>query len=125
MATIIKRRAKDGSIHYLVRVRKKGTLPQNATFQKLADARNWAQTVEASLIYGQHNPLPKHHTLSELVERYIRNVLPHKRPSTIWDQERQLLWWKEQLGTLYVTEITPAILVEHRDKLGKHRSSEG
>jgi hypothetical protein len=43
--------------------------------------------------------------------------MPYKKHSTIIGQTRQLRWWRDQLGHRTLAEITPAIIIEHRDKL--------
>src|SRR5262249_10456112 len=61
-----------------------------------------------------------------LIERYIRDILPHKSHSSIYMQTIQLHWWKEHLGHCILADITPALIAEYRDKLAQgtatHRS---
>ena len=113
MATIVRRTSQDGHVSFLVRVRRKGTPPQTATFSKLSEAKKWVQVTEAAIIEGRHfkTTEAKRHTLTDVIDRYMREVLPHKRPSTIPDQVRQLCWWQTHLGHYLLTDITPAILV--------------
>ena len=98
--TIEPRSGKDGQLVYRVRVRPRGSPPQTATFTRLSDARKWAQVTEGAAIEGRHFPTAeaKRHTLSALLERYIRDVLPHKRTSPEDSRERTLRWWQAQLG---------------------------
>src|SRR5215510_16376219 len=119
MATIVRRTGKDGHTAYLVRVRRKGAPPQTATFQKLSDAKKWAQITEGAVLEGRHfqTSKAKKHTLADLIDRYIREVLPQKRPSTVPDQVRQLRWWQTHLGHCLLADITPALVVEHRNIL--------
>jgi hypothetical protein len=114
MATIDKRIMQDGTVAYRVRVRHKGYPPQVASFPKLSDAKKWAQIREGAVLAGRHfqTPKTKQHTLTDLVDRYICEVLPQKRPSTVLDQARQLRWWKTHLGHALLADITPAVLVE-------------
>ncbi len=125
MATIVRRTNKDGSITYLVRVRRKNAPPQTATFPKRSDAKKWAQVTEGTVLAGRHFPSGEatRHTVGELIDRYLREVLPHKRPSTVYGQTYQLRWWKTQLGQRSLADITPPVLVEHREKLARDRSN--
>jgi integrase len=59
----------------------------------------------------------KRHTLADLIDRYLADVLPDKRASTIPSQKRQLCWWKAKLGHYALADITPALIAEHRDTL--------
>ena len=54
MATIEKRLKSDGTTHYRVKVRLKGTPLQTESFVRLTDARRWAQSTEASIREGRH-----------------------------------------------------------------------
>ena len=80
---------------YRVKVRRKGAPPLTATFTHLAEAKKWAQITKSTVLEGRHFPATeaKRHTLADLIDRYIAEVLPDKRASTIPDQERQLRWW--------------------------------
>jgi len=125
MATIDKRIMQDGTVVYRVRVRRKGYPQQVASFTKLSDAKKWAQIREGSVLEGRHfqTPKAKKHTLTDLIDRYICEILPHKRASTVPDQARQLCWWKRHLGHSLLADITPAILVEHRNILTQGRTN--
>jgi len=96
MATIDKRIMQDGTVAYRVRVRRKGYPQQVASFTKLSDAKKWAQMMEGSIIQGRHFPTTeaKRHTISDLLERYRNDVLPHKRASTVYNQVYHLRWWE-------------------------------
>jgi hypothetical protein len=119
MATIVRRPGKNGQTSYRAQVRRKGAAPLSATFTTLSDARKWVQVTEAAIIEGRHfkTAETKRHTLAELIDRYLADVLPHKRPSTIPDQKRQLGWWKTRLGHYALVDITPALIAEYRDTL--------
>ena len=121
MATIEQRTGKDGQQVYRVKVRRKGAPPQTATFTKLSDAKKWVQVTEAAIVEGRHfkTAEAKRHMLVELIDRYVESVLPHKSQSTISMQKRQLNWWKKHLGHYALADITPALIVEYRDKLAR------
>lgn len=125
MATIVRRTSQDGHGTFLVRVRRKGTPPQTATFSKLSEAKKWAQVTEGAVLEGRHfqTSEAKKHTLTDVTNRYIREVLPHKRASTIPDQARQLRWWQSHLGHYLLADITPAVLVEYRNILTQGRAN--
>src|SRR5215475_1979442 len=125
MASIVKRINQDGKGVYFVRIRRKGSPTQIATFPRLADAKKWAQITEATILEGRHFPTTeaKRHTVSDLLERYRNDVLPHKRASTVYNQVYHLQWWEAQLGHYALSEITPALIVEYRDKLARTRKN--
>jgi len=101
MATIDQRLGPDGKLVYRVRVRRKGTPTQTATFAKLSDAKKWAQMTEGRVFEGRHFPRTKlaRHTVGEAIGRYTREVLPHKSTNTHYNQRYWLRWWDSQLGS--------------------------
>lgn len=119
MANIEKRTSKDGKTSYRVKIRLKGFPSQSATFERLTDAKKWVQLTESAIREGRHfkTTEAKRHTLAELIERYCRDVLPGKKSAR--DQERQLKWWKVELGSFTLADISPSLLAEYRDKLGR------
>src|SRR5262245_19741426 len=84
MATIEQRTTRDGQTVYRVKVRRKGAPLQTATFSKRSEARKWEQMTEGAVLEGWYlkTAEAKRHTLADLIDRYIRDVLPRKRPST-------------------------------------------
>ncbi|MGM0575081.1 MAG: tyrosine-type recombinase/integrase [Myxococcota bacterium] len=126
MATIQKRTGKDGTTSYRVLVRLKGHPTQRATFQRKMDAKRWAQQTEAAIREGRyfHRVEARKHTLADLVDRYVRDVLPTK-PKSAAKQSGQLAWWKAELGPFLLSDVTPARLAEARDKLAGEETSQG
>ncbi|MEI6270545.1 MAG: site-specific integrase [Methylococcaceae bacterium] len=118
MATIEKRTTDTGETSYRVKIRLKGYPVQTATFKRLTDAKKWTQDTESAIREGRHfkTTEAKKHTLADLVDRYIKDVLP-KKPKQAPAQRPQLERWKSELGSYALADITPALIVECRDKL--------
>ena len=118
MANIEKRTTSDGATSYRVKVRLKGYPTQSATFERLTDAKKWASSTESAIKEGRHfkTSEAKRHTLAELIDRYIRDVMPSK-PKSAADQTQQLEWWRDQMGSYALSDITPSLIAEYRDKL--------
>lgn len=118
MANIEKRTTQDGKTSYRVKVRLKGYPAQSATFDRLTDAKKWAAATESAIREGRHfkTTEAKKHTLAELVDRYIRDVLA-KNPKAAEDRKHHLQWWKDAIGAYALADITPALLGECRDRL--------
>ncbi len=135
MASIQKRISKKGKTSYRVEVRLKGYPPQSETFTRKTDASRWAQDTESAIREGRHfkTAEAKKHTLAELIERYVRDVLPRpprksKRPRGERSQtiiKAQLAWWRAELGAYTLADITPAKIAEARDKLGRSKADGG
>lgn len=126
MASINKHISNDGKTTYRVRVRLKGYPIQTASFGRLTDAKKWAQHTEAAIREGRHfkTAEAKKHTFTEMVDRYIKDVLPTK-PKQASKQTQQLEWWKSNLGHYLLADITPSLIVQYRDELARGETYRG
>lgn len=124
MANIEKRISNDGKTTYRVKVRLKGFPVQSATFNRLTDARKWAQQTESAIREGRHfkTTEAKKRTLEEVIDRYIKDVIPTK-PKNSKNTILHLNWWKEELGKYSLADITPALIAEKRDKLSSETTN--
>jgi hypothetical protein len=75
----------------------------------------WAQRVEVGILEGKVSPAK--HTVGELLDHYMVEVLLLKKASTIPTQRAQLLWWKRHLGHYSLSDVTPAWILDCRMKL--------
>ena len=118
MATIEKRASEDGKTSYRVKVRLKGFPVHSGTFERLTDAKRWVQQTESAIREGRYFKTAefRRHTLSELIDRYIKNVLPTKPKSKV-KQTALLQWWNGEIGFYAIADVTPALIAECRDKL--------
>lgn len=126
MANIEKRIAKSGAVSHRVKIRLKGYPEQIATFERITDARKWIQDTESSIREGRHfkTSEAKKHTAKELIDRYIKEILPRK-PKSFVDQKIQLDWWKDNIGAYLLSDITPSLITEYRGKLLSEPSKRG
>ncbi len=122
MATIRERKTGNGEVRYQAQVRLKGFPLQSATFNRKTDAKRWIQNTESAIREGRHfkTSEAKKRTLNELIDRYIKDILPTK-PKSMNAQGRQLRWWQQELGYSSLADITPPRLGEARDKLHEGR----
>ncbi len=120
MAQIRERLRKNGKKSFFVRIRMKRQPEVTASFDRLTDARLWASSTETAMREGRYikTKEAQKHSLSDLVERYIREVLPGK-PNVSSDYAFQLEWWKTQIGDVLLSELTPVLISEYRDLLSK------
>ncbi len=126
MASIEKRTSRDGKTTYRVKVRLKGQPAETASFERKTDANKWAQDTESAIRDGRHfkTTAAKRHTLAELIERYIKDVLPTK-PKSEAKQTAMLNWWKSEIGSYSLADVTPALIAERRDKLAAGMTNRG
>jgi integrase len=119
MAAIQERKGRDGKPVYRVQIRMKGHPAQSATFSRKTDAKRWAAQTEAAIREGRHfaTSEAKRHTLADLVDRYAREVLPQKKTKTQEPQRGQLAWWRASIGERVLSDVTPALVADCRDKL--------
>lgn len=116
---IQRRVAQDGTIAYRVRVQRQGFPTRSATFARIADAQAWQRQQETVLLAQRHFPerTSGQYTCAVMIDRYCRDVLPHKALKTRMAQGPQLAWWRAQLGHLRLAELTPRHLTAARDAL--------
>ena len=114
----IQERVKNGKPSYTVSIRLKGHKPVFATFERKTDAKRWITQTEAAIREGRyfHQAEAQKHTVSDLVNRYINDVLPHK-PKSAKKYTYHLKWWETQIGKYFLSDLSPALIVEFRDKL--------
>lgn len=116
MVCIQERITKDGKKRSRVQINVKGYPMQSATFSSKTKAQQWGTKVETELHEGKYFQASeaRKHTLSEVIDRYIQDVMPLKMRSK---QGGILLWWKKELGNYSLDRITPALIAQKRDQL--------
>ncbi|HAB98674.1 MAG TPA: hypothetical protein DCE71_02490 [Parachlamydiales bacterium] len=126
MAYIQERKTEDGKTHYRVQVRLKGFPVVSATFERKTDAKNWAQQTESAMKEGRHfkTAEAKKRSVADLVDRYIETVIPTK-PKNASACTAQLHWWKNQIGRCLLSDLSPALIAEQRDKLLRGITKQG
>ncbi len=126
MATIEKRTSKEGKVGYRAKIRLKGFPEQNATFERLTDAKRWVQQTESAIRDGRHfkTSEAKKRTLGEMINRYLKDILPSK-PKNNKNRTLHLNWWKKEIGKFSLAEITPALIAQFRDKLANGITTRG
>ena len=126
MAHIEARTNKNGKTRYRVQIRLKGKPTQSATFERKTDARKWAQDTESAIRDGRHFKTveSKRHTVGEMLDRYIKSVLP-KKGKNQFNQKPQLEWWKDKIGNYLLADASPSLIAEHRDLLQEEKTHLG
>jgi integrase len=112
MSTIIK--SPEGT--YRAQIRRKGHKALSATFAKRQDAVDWAQKTEAALIERRFFPEREKHTLSETIDRYLREVVPTYKPGTAEKKRQVLAWWQQRLGPVYISALRTSDIVNELHK---------
>ncbi len=118
MATISKQIGKRGT-SYKVRIRKPNSPTVTKTFSSKSLAEKWARKTELEIEEGIFFDKQEaaSHTVADLVDRYLKEEIKKLAESDWRMRERQLKWWKSQIGEKTLNKVTPALLVEYRNKL--------
>lgn len=118
MANIEKLTRKGGVVYKAV-VRRQGHSKLSRTFKSADDARKWARKTEVALDSGDAGLTTEaqQHNLSEAIERFRRELLPKRNPSTQPNYGRHLDYWARELGHLRLSNLTPAAIAKARDSL--------
>ena len=116
----IQERKKNGKPSYTAKIRLKGHQPVFQTFTRKTDAVRWASQTEAAITEGRFfkTAESQKHTLSDLIQRYIRDVLPRKAKVYV-EYASQLKWWEEQIGDVRLSDLSTALISEKRDLLSR------
>lgn len=118
MATIQKRKNKDGSTSYKVTIKLgDGLPPQYKSLPTFQEAKDWAAQEEAKRRQGLYFPdkCKQKHTLTELIDRYIQDILPSLKSAE--DVLRHLNWWKSKLGKYTLNHISSDLISKQRTAL--------
>lgn len=115
MASIQKRKNKNGTSHWRAVVRIKGYPTVCNHFDRKQEADDWALDTERQIKQGKFN-FSRHknqHTFSDLVDHFINNgAVEHHRSAK--DSMRHLNYWQERLGDFSLVHLTPERLAKER-----------
>jgi integrase len=117
IASIRERVKLDGSRAFHAQVRINGFPSRTASFATKRRAVRWATTVEAEMIEGRHfrNPESRRRTVADAIDRYLLEEIPKKKNGSL--HKATLPWWRKQIGTVRLSEVTPDLIVRHRTEL--------
>lgn len=118
MATFERRKGRNGNSTIRVKIRCKGIRREiSESFPNMTLAKSWAQQTEADIKAGRFLKTieARKHTVSEAIDRYLRDVLPHKS-SAMQTQRTQLEEWRKEIGYLTLDQLSAQVLSECRDK---------
>lgn len=131
MASIYKRKLKNGGYTWRAVVRIQGHPTVCETFFRKQEAEDWALETEREVKLGKFKfeRLKAKHTFSDLVTHYLHSgALEHHRSAQ--DTRRHLEWWKGRLGKYDLAYLTPELIADERQRLldtpiaqGKKRSN--
>lgn len=114
MASIQKLRRKSGT-RYRVQVRKKGERPISRVFDRLSDARAWAEHMGDA---GKRAAVPtleaQRHTVADVIDQYMLDY--SGRDSSIVGR---LSWWKAEYGSVPLSQFTTATVKEGLRRLSR------
>lgn len=118
MASIFKRKNKDGTSCWRAVVRIKGYPTVCNHFDRKQEADDWAANIESQIKVGKFNfdQHKQQHTFTQLLERYISDgALQHIRSAK--DVSHHLNYWKERMGNFALIHLTPELIGKERQLL--------
>jgi integrase len=73
------------------------------------------------MIEGKHfrSAESRRRSVGEAIDRYLKDEVSNKRDRVA--PKSRLAWWKAELGSVKLFEVSPALIVEKRDKLAKSK----
>jgi len=126
MASIEKRSDNKGQTTYRAKIRVKGFPTQSATFSSITKAKEWASRTENKIKDGKYlsEIQSKKHTIGEMIDRYIKYVLPQK-PKIAYEWKLILNVIKDMIGEYSLYDATPSLISETRDKIANIKTKKG
>lgn len=114
MATI--RKTPSGTWKALIR--KKGWPTSAKTFRTKRDAEDWARRAEDEMVRGVYIDRSRSERMSfaDALDRYLREVLPTKKPSTQRSEAPRAERLREFFGAYSLAAITPDLVARCRDE---------
>ncbi len=108
-------RERGGQFH--VQVRMTGFPARTGSFPTRRLAERRAKTIEAEMIERRHfrSAEARRRTFGEAIDQYTLEELPKKRGSGM--HRAALSWWKTNIGTRKMADVTPSVIVEQFAKL--------
>lgn len=119
MGWINKRERKKGTVYRAV-VRIKGFPQQQKSFTRLTDAKMWVQQTEAAIRKGEFQNVVKTaaaKTLKDVIERYRKEIVPHKAASTQRAEKTYVNYWERTLGEYALSYIDAELINDEINKL--------
>lgn len=118
MGSIRVLKKKDGTEVYHAEVRLRGHKPVRENFRTITKAKQWIQSTEAAIRDGRYKGISsaQKHTVSELIERFIRQCIP-PHPIYYLKKVQLLNRWKDELGALFLRDLSPSVIADVRDRL--------
>ncbi len=90
-------------------------------FDRRSDAKAWIQKTEADIRCGRQQLYSegKRHTFEQAVDRYFK-----EQPISVV-KRGHLLWWKKEIGGLYLQDVRPSVISEKKQKLLSEPTKKG
>jgi len=124
VATITKRKRKDGKTVYFVQIRKSHAPARRKTFMRYSDAKQWAAKVELEQeqLAAFGGSLIQPHSFKELAEIYLKDYLSSGEAAKKSDNTRRAQIpfvhdWMDILGRYQLKDITPLMIERARESL--------
>lgn len=103
-------------------VRLKGFPQQQKSFMRLTDAKMWVQQTEVAIRKGEFHNVVKvaaGKTLNMVIERYRRDILPHRAVNTQRAAQTYLNFWGNELGKYALAYIDADMINAKLDEVAK------
>lgn len=120
------RKDKNGKPRYQAIVKEKGYPAKAKTFRTRKDAERWEIKVKVAMQEGAYwdNSEALNCTLSEVIDRYIYEILP-KECSNFKTFVGQLEWWKKQMGSYAIGKISSHLVSQKLQYLSDTKNVRG
>ncbi|MDR3385603.1 MAG: tyrosine-type recombinase/integrase [Rudaea sp.] len=98
------------------------------SFARKFEAEEWARSIEHKIDTGEHVPSSeaRKRTVADAIDRYLTVSFPRaQRRKNASEQIRLLTWWRDEIGSKTLVNLTPSVVAEARDALAAPRAPSG
>ena len=90
---------------------------RTATFPTKSEAQEWITKQEHELLNQKYFPersIETSLTVNDLIDRYIKEVLPLKSKNSILRQGQILRWWRQRIGNTSLHNVSAQLIDRHK-----------
>ncbi|MDG2199214.1 MAG: site-specific integrase [SAR324 cluster bacterium] len=126
MATVTERLRKNGKKIFRVEIRIKGNPPLSKSFERKADATDWARQQEVKIKQGCLLSLDAdRQTIALIISNYLEDIVSKMCLSSRSSYSNQLYWFRDRVGQFTLRQLIPALIVQQRKILQNEDSTRG
>jgi hypothetical protein len=90
---------------------------RTATFPTKGEALEWITKQEHEILNQKYFPersVETNLTMNDLIDRYLKEILPLKSENSIKRQDQILRWWRQRIGETSIHSVSAQLIDKHK-----------